>query len=133
MKKLFAILMCTSLIFCASCGKKEEVKQEENLVEKAVEKIDKIIAEDSGNVPEDSIAKAKEEVKKIEEQLKGKVGNVPKDEAEDFQNQQVSVAIMQQALEALEKAQQAGDEEAIKEAQSMIEFAKSLWNYEEQE
>ena len=133
MKKLFAILMCTSLIVCASCGKKEEVKQEENLVEKAVEKIDKIIAEDSGNVPEDSIAKAKEEVKKIEEQLKGKVGNVPKDEAEDFQNQQVSVAIMQQALEALEKAQQAGDEEAIKEAQSMIEFAKSLWNYEEQE
>ena len=133
MKKLLAILMCTSLIFCASCGKQEEVKQEENLVEKAVEKIDKIIAEDSGNVPEDSIAKAKEEVKKIEEQLKGKVGNVPKDEAEDFQNQQVSVAIMQQALEALEKAQQAGDEEAIKEAQSMIEFAKSLWNYEEQE
>ena len=133
MKKLLAILMCTSLIFCASCGKQEEVKQEENLVEKAVEKIDKIIAEDSGNVPEDSIAKAKEEVKKIEEQLKGKVGNVPKKEVEDFQNQQVSVAIMQQALEALEKAQQAGDEEAIKEAQSMIEFAKSLWNYEEQE
>ena len=43
----------------------------------------------------------------------------------------MSVAILQQGLDALEKAQESGDEEAIKEAQQLIEMSKALWDMEQ--
>lgn len=127
MKKLLAILMCASLVFCASCGKKEEVKKE-NPVEKAVENLDKVMSENPAEVDESNISEAKKEVEALREQLQEKVGKVEEKDAEEFQNQQASVAIMQQGLDALEAAQAAGDEKAIEEAKQMIEMAKALWD-----
>ena len=142
MKKLLAILMCASLVLCASCGKKAEndAAQEgkapetvkENKVENAVENIDKKIAENPADVGAEDINAAKESAKEIEEELKEKAGTVKEEDVEQYQNQQVSVAILQQGLEALEKAKESGDEKAIEEAQQMIDMAKSLWDFEQE-
>jgi len=122
--------MCASLILCASCGKKE-VKEEvqENKVENITQEIDKKIAESPEKVDTEDIAAAKESAKELEQQLKEKAGKVAEEDVEEYQNQQVSVAILQQGLDALEEAKKSGDEEAIKQAQQMIEMSKSLWNY----
>ena len=134
MKKILAILMCASLIFCASCGKKDEPEVvQENKVENVTKDIDKKIAENPAEVDENDISAAKESAKEIEKQLKDKAGTVAEEDVEEYQNQQVSVAILQQGLDALEEAQKAGDEEAIKKAQQMIEMAKSLWDFKQEE
>lgn len=134
MKKLLAILMCTALVFCASCGKKEvEEKPQENPVEKAVENIDKIIAETPAEVDETNIADAKKEAEEIAKGLQEKVGKVAEEDAEEFMNQQAAAAILQQGLDALEKAQASGDEKAIEEAKGLIEMAKSLWDFKQEE
>lgn len=134
MKKILAILMCASLVLCASCGKKEEAEApKENKVETAVENIDKKIAENPAEVATEDINAAKESAKEIENQLKEKAGSVKEEDVEEYQNQQVSVAILQQGLDALEKAKAAGDEAAIQEAQQMIEMAKSLWDFKQEE
>lgn len=134
MKKILAILMCASLVLCVSCGKKEEAEApKENKVETAVENIDKKIAENPAEVATEDINAAKESAKEIENQLKEKAGTVKEEDVEEYQNQQVSVAILQQGLDALEKAKAAGDEAAIQEAQQMIEMAKSLWDFKQEE
>ena len=126
--------MCASLVLCASCGKKDEgaAKPEaaqENKVEDVTKEIDKKIAESPDKIETDDIEEARESAKKIEQELKDKAGTVAEEDVEEYQNQQVSVAILQQGLDALEEAKKSGDEEAIKQAQQMIEMAKSLWNY----
>ena len=134
MKKILAILMCASLVFCAFCGKKDQPEVvQENKVENAVENIDKKIAENPAEVDENDISAARESAKEIEKQLKDKAGTVAEEDVEEYQNQQVSVAILQQGLDALEEAKKSGDEEAIKQAQQMIEMAKSLWDFKQEE
>ena len=134
MKKLLAILMCATLVFCASCGKKDEPEvMQENPVEKAVENIDKIVAETPENIDETNIADAKKEAEEITKGLQEKVGKVAEEDAEEFMNQQAAAAILQQGLDALEKAQAAGDEKAIEDAKNMIEMAKSLWDFKQEE
>lgn len=134
MKKILAVLMCASLVLCASCGKNDEgaAKPEavqENKVEDVTKDIDKKIAESPDKIETDDIEEARESAKEIEQELKDKAGTVAEEDVEEYQNQQVSVAILQQGLDALEEAKKSGDEEAIKQAQQMIEMAKSLWNY----
>ena len=134
MKKLLAILMCATLVFCASCGKKDEPEAAvENPVEKAVENIDKIVAETPDNIDETNIADAKKEAEEITKGLQEKVGKVAEEDAEEFMNQQAAAAILQQGLDALEKAQASGDEKAIEDAKNMIEMAKSLWDFKQEE
>ncbi len=134
MKKIIAILMCALLVFCASCGKKDEPeKVQENKVENVTKDIDKKIAENPAEIDENDISAARESAKEIEQQLKEKAGTVAEEDVEEYQNQQVSVAILQQGLDALEAAKEAGDEEAIKQAQQMIEMAKSLWDFKKEE
>ena len=55
------------------------------------------------------------------------------EDAEEFMNQQAAAAILQQGLDALEKAQASGDEKAIEEAKGLIEMAKSLWDFKQEE
>lgn len=136
MKKLLAILMCASLIFCTSCGKKdvtEEPKETENKIEEAVKEIDKVMAEDPANIDASNIAEAKAQAAELEKSLQEKVGKVAEEDAEEFQNQQAAVAILQQGLDALEAAQKSGDEQAIEDAKNMIEMAKSLWDFQQEE
>lgn len=134
MKKILTVLMCASLVLCASCGKKDEPEVvQENKVESAVENIDKKIAENPADIASEDISDAQASAKELEEQLKEKAGNVKEEDIEEYQNQQVSVAILQQGLDALEAAQKSGDEEAVKQAQQMIEMAKSLWDFKQEQ
>ena len=134
MKRILAILMCLSLVFCASCGKKDEPeKVQENKVENVTKDIDKKIAEDPAEIDESDISAVRESAKEIEQQLKDKAGKVAEEDVEEYQNQQVSVAILQQGLDALEEAKKTGDEAAIKKAQQMIEMAKSLWDFKQEQ
>ena len=127
--------MCMMLVFCASCGKKdtnEEVppqKVEENLVEEATDNINKKLAEDTMSVEQSDIDAAKASADKMEQDLKNQAGKVAEEDAEQYQNRQAAVAIMQQGLDALEKAKAEGDEEAIKNAQMQIQMAQSLWDF----
>lgn len=138
MKRILAMLMCASLVFCASCGKKAEDTKapetvQENKIEDVTKDIDKKITESPEKVVTEDIETAKESAKEIENQLKDKAGTVEKEDVEEYQNQQVSVAILQQGLDALEKAQESGNQEEIEKAQQMIEMAKSLWEFKQEE
>ncbi len=135
MKKISALLMCVMLVFCTSCGNKEKneevppQKVEENLVEEATGDINKKIAEDPMSVEQSDIDAAKASADKMAEDLKNQAGKVAQEDVEQYQNRQAAVAIMQQGLEALEKAKAEGNEEAIKSAQMQIQMAESLWDF----
>lgn len=136
MKKI-AVLICLILMFCSACGGKEQKAQEQtevaNKIEQVASDINKKIANDPMSVEKADIDKAKESALEMEKELKAQVGKIKEDDVTQFQNRQVSVELLKQGLDALEKAKAEGDEEAVMRARTQIEMAQSLWDFEQEE
>ena len=136
MKKIFILLLCVCILMqlCA-CAKSEQVAEmpENETVKQSEVKIDEL-AEAAKNDNVD-IAQSREAVKELKDDM-NKLGDEIKEsgatEAEKtkYENQQLAVAIMEMAVNDLEKARQANDEAAEKEALSNMELAQSIWNWE---
>ncbi|MBQ2897070.1 MAG: hypothetical protein IJE46_01950 [Clostridia bacterium] len=138
MKKI-AVLMCLMLVLCTACGEKENKdnqppqQQDTNRVQEVAQDISENITKDPMSVEKSDIDKAKESALQMEKELKDQVGKVKDEDVEQFQNRQVSVELLKQGLDALEKAKADGDQEAIIKAQTQIEMAKSLWDFVQEE